>query len=117
MISPLAAPDFGSKVTLPLLILKVPWTACSTSASVHWILVWAGSRLTAICCAAAIAGNHSLGRRVAETRDQQPGVALLFLNRKRHKRKIEHRHAHQPEIAVVEFGGAVHIYHNAPPAE
>ncbi len=32
----------------------------------------------------------------------------------RHKRKIENRHAHQPEVAVVDFGGAVHIHRNVP---
>ena len=26
---------------------------------VHWILVWAGSRLTVICCAATIDGNSN----------------------------------------------------------
>ena len=64
-----------------------------------------------------IAGNRSFGGRVAETRKQQPGLALLLLHRKRHKRKIEYRQTHQPEVAVVDFGGAVHIHRDAPRVE
>src|ERR1700745_4315707 len=35
--------------------------------------------------------NLSFGRRVTETRNHQAALALLFLNRMRHKRKIEYR--------------------------
>src|ERR1700675_2400293 len=34
-------------------------------------------------------GNLSFGRRVAEARNHQAALVLLFLNRMRHKRKIE----------------------------
>src|SRR5208283_649903 len=60
------------------------------------------------------AGNLALCGRVAETRNQQSSLPMLFLYRMRHKRKIEHRYAHQPEVAVVNFGAAVHIHRNAP---
>src|SRR5260370_22823976 len=35
----------------------------------------------------------------------------------RYKWKIEHRNAHQPEVAVVDFGAAVHLHGNAPRVE
>ena len=60
-----------------------------------------------------ISDHQSVGRGVAKAWNHQAGSALFFLHWMGHIRKIQYRYAPQPKIAVVDFGGAIHIHPNA----